>query len=205
MHKKPHPKGKIMTLNKMATGLLFAVVLIFSGCGSSGSSSTAPVQPAEPGNPTVPAEPGNPAVVDSTTITTIHGEAIQVDKTAGGFIFHGYEGKIVLLEVYGDTCPHCVASIPVLNGLQAKYPDDVVVIALESYGTLTNASKQQYITIPKANTGNMFLFIKSLTGYSMNAVPYLMVLDRNGDYVYDDLISGDFPLSTIEGLIQGLL
>jgi len=129
---------------------------------------------------------------------------IQVDKTAGGFIFHGYEGKIVLLEVYGDTCPHCVAAIPAYNSLQAKYQNDMVVIALESYGTLTNASRQQYITIPKANTGNMFMFIRSLTGYSMNAVPYLMVLDRNGDYVYESLLA-DFPLDTIESLIQSLL
>ncbi len=187
-----------MKFNKLAAGLFFAGMLLLSGCGSSSDSSTAPTQP------TTPTQPNNPAVLESTTITSTSGQVIQVDKTAGGFIFHGYEGKIVLLEVYGDTCPHCVQAIPSYNALQAKYPNDVVIIALESYGTLTNAPQQQYITIPKANTGSMFPFIQSLTGYSLQAVPYLMILDRNGDYVYENVLA-DFPLDTIDSFIQNLL
>ncbi len=139
-----------------------------------------------------------------TIITTTDGKKIRVDSTPAGFVFEGYVGKIVLLEVYGDTCPHCIAAIPSYNALQKKYPKDVVIIALESYGTLSNASQQQYITIPKANTGTMFSSIKSLTGYNRQAVPYLMILDRNGDYVYEKVLS-DFPESTIDGIIQGLL
>ena len=185
-----------MKFNKLAASLFFSGMLLLSGCGSSDSSSTPPAA-------TPPPATCSP-VLDTTTITTIGGETIQVDKTAGGFIFRGYEGKIVLLEVYGDTCPHCVAAIPSYNTLQAKYPNDVVIIALESYGTLTNAPQQQYITIPRANTGSMFSFIQSLTGYSLQAVPYLMILDRNGDYVYESVLA-DFPLDTIDSFIQNLL
>lgn len=139
-----------------------------------------------------------------TTIVTTTGKKIRVDSTPGGFVFEGYVGKIVLLEVYGDTCPHCIAAIPSYNALQKKYPNDVVIIALESYGTLTNASQQQYITIPKVDTGTMFSSIQSLTGYNRQAVPYLMILDRKGDYVYEKVLA-DFPEATIDGIIQGLL
>jgi len=139
-----------------------------------------------------------------TTITSTTGENIRVDRTAEGFIFKGYEGKIVLLEVYGDTCPHCIDAIPAYNRLQAKYPNDVVIIALESYGTLINASSQQYITIPKANTGSMFSFIQILTGYHRQAVPYLMILKRNGDIIYDNILA-NFPESTIDNIIQNNL
>ena len=139
-----------------------------------------------------------------TTITTTKGKKIRVDSTPGGFVFEGYVEKIVLLEVYGDTCPHCVAAIPSYNRLQAKYSKDVVIIALESYGTLSHAGEQQYITIPKAKTGSMFSFIQSLTGYHRQAVPYLMILARDGDYVYEKVLA-DFPESTIDGIIQGLL
>ena len=138
-----------------------------------------------------------------TTITTTKGKKIRVDKIPNGFVFEGHVGKIVLLEVYGDTCPHCTAAIPAYNRLQAKYSKDVVIIALESYGTLSNAGRQQYITIPKANTGSMLSFIQSLTGYHQQAVPYLMILDRDGDIVYDEILA-DFPESTIDGIIQGL-
>jgi thiol-disulfide isomerase/thioredoxin len=188
---------------------LFFTGLLLSGCGSNSKENPAAVtQPAATQTAATPAAATPPAatpnVLASTTIVTTAGQSIQVDKTAGGFIFHGYEGKIVLLEVYGDTCPHCVAAIPSYNALQAKYSNDVVVIALESYGTLTNAGQQQYITVPKANTGNMFSFIKELTGYGLQAVPYLMILYRSGDYTYQQVLA-DFPQAEIDSRIQQLL
>ncbi len=196
-----------MKYTKLIATLFFAGMLLLSGCGSSDAPSTTP-PPAETPTPPSAENPTPPSaenpVLESTNIVTISGETIQVDRTAGGFIFRGYEGKIVLLEVYGDTCPHCVEAIPSYNNLQAKYPNDVVVIALESYGTLTNASQQQYITIPKANTGSMFPFIQGLTGYNLEAVPYLMILSRDGDIIYDEVLA-NFPAATIENLIDSLL
>ena len=198
-----------MKYTKLLASLFFTGLLL-SGCGSNTKedpiAATSPAEtPATAETPTsqTPTAP-TANVLASTTIVTTTGQSIQVDKTAGGFIFHGYEGKIVLLEVYGDTCPHCIAAIPSYNALQAKYANDVVVIALESYGTLTNAASQQYITVPKANTGNMFSFIRELTGYGLQAVPYLMILDRNGDYTYQQVLA-DFPEAEIDTRIQQLL
>ena len=185
-----------MKYNKLAASLFFSGMLLLSGCGSSDSSSSTP--PAE----TPPAS--TPQVLDSTTVVTTAGQTIRVDKTADGFIFQGYEGKIVLLEVYGDTCPHCIEAIPAYNRLQAKYPNDVFVIALESYGTLMNAGLSQYAIVPKANTGNMFPFIRDLTGYNLEAVPYLMILSRDGGLVYNQILA-DFPEAEIDSLIQQLL
>ena len=191
-----------MKLNTLATTFLFAGALMLSGCGSSDTTATTPVEttPSAGTTPSVGTAP-SAAVVDSTTITTIDGTVIKVNKTATGFVFEGYENKIVLLEVYGDTCPHCIEAIPSYNALQAKYSDDVVVIALESYGTLTNASQQQYITVPRDNTGSMFPFIRDLIGYSLEGVPYLLILSRDGTIVYNELLA-NFPMETIDGLIQ---
>lgn len=140
----------------------------------------------------------------NTTITTTTGKKIRVDRTAEGFIFKGYEGKIVLLEVYGDTCPHCLDAIPAYNRLQAKYSKDVVIIALESYGTLTNAYRQHYLTIPRGKTGSMFSYIRTLTGYNRQAVPYLMIMSRDGNIIYDNILA-NFPESTIGNIIQNNL
>jgi len=193
-----------MKYNKLTASLFFSGMLLLSGCGSSSnsSSSSAEAQPAATtAAPATPAATSN--ALASTTIVTTSGKTIQVDKTAGGFIFHGYEGKIVLLEVYGDTWPHCVAAIPAYNRLQAKYPNDVRIIALESYGTLTNAGQQQYDTVPRANTGNMFPLIKEQTGYGLQAVPYLMILNKSGNIIYNEVLS-DFPEAAIDNLIQEL-
>ena len=183
-----------MKYNTLIASLLSAAILILlSGCGGSGNNTTPPAAATPQGE-----------AVNSTTITSTAGEVIKVNKTANGFVFEGYEGKIVLLEVYGDTCPDCMAAIPIYNRLQANYPNDVVIIALESYGTLNNAGLQQYITIPKANTGNMFSFIRDLTGYNLEAVPYLMILSRDGGIVYDSILAG-FPENEINNFIQQLL
>jgi len=182
--------------SKLIIALLFSGTLFLSGCGGGGSKGASNSQSAS-GNT------NTPTVLDTTIITTTTGQQIQVDNTSDGFIFHGYENKIVLLEVYGDTCPHCIAAIPQYNDIQARYANDVVVIALESYGTLTHASEQNYITVPKANTGKMFTFIQDLTGYNFQAVPYLMIFARNGSKVYDSILA-DFPKSTIENYIQQL-
>jgi len=147
-----------------------------------------------------------------TTIVTTSGKTIRVDRTPNGLVFEGYVGKIVLLEVYGSSCPHCLAAIPEYNKVQAKYPKDVVVITLESYGTLDNAGLQQYVndhqirylTVAQENTGTMFSFIRTLTGYNRQAVPYLMIFARDGDNVYDNILA-DYPESTIDTIIQGLL
>jgi len=181
-----------MTFNKLAISFLFTASLLLSGCGGddSKSSSTSTTNTS--------------AAVDTTTITTTSGKSIQVDKTANGFVFHGYEGQVILLEVYGDTCPHCLDAIPAYNRLQAKYANSMKVIALESYGTLTNAGMQQYDTVGKANTGKMFSFIKDLKGYNLQAVPYLMILSKDGTIVYDKILS-DFPESDIDARIQQLL
>ena len=148
--------------------------------------------------------PNPPTIIGTTTITSTKGQVINVKQTDKGFIFEGYENKIVLLEVYGDTCPHCVDAIPSYNSIQSSYPDDVVVIGLESWGTLHYAPQQQYITIPRQNTGNMFAFIQSLTGYARQAVPYLMILDRSGAITYDKILA-NFPMNEIETRIQQLL
>lgn len=190
--------------NSKLIASIFIGALLLTGCGGGGGSDTpAAAETPAPSSTETAAAPAY-QVLGTTTITTTGGQTIQVDKTEGGFIFHGYEGKIVLLEVYGDTCPHCIAAIPSYNALQARYPNDVVVIALESYGTLTNASKQQYLTVPKANTGEMFPFIKDLTGYGLQAVPYLMMMNRDGNIFYEKVLA-DFPESEIDAQIKNFL
>jgi len=200
-------------MKKTLFSTLLAVAIMFAlpNCGSSSkktsktpTSDTNTTHTPEKNTTKTPTKTTTPTVLDTTSITTTDGKVIQVDRTNNGFVFKGYEGKIVLLEVYGDTCPHCVAAIPSYNKLQAKYPNDVVIIALESYGTLTNAGKQKYITVAKSNTGNMFSYIQSLTGYARQAVPYLMILARDGGYVYAEVLS-EFPEETIESRIKSLL
>src|SRR4051794_5518625 len=41
-----------------------------------------------------------------------------------------YRGKVVLLEFMQTTCPHCAAFTSVLDKVQKKYGDKVVILAV---------------------------------------------------------------------------
>jgi len=163
----------------------FASLLMLSGCNDDTSTSVTPPPVAEE-----PAVPETPAVA-TTVITTTDGETINVKVTENGFVFEGYEGKIVLLEVYGYTCPHCISAIPVYNAIQNNYKNDVVVISIEDYGQsaagLANglAKQMQYRTVAQENSGNMKHYIEGFVG-PLGGVPYLLVLGRDG--ALDDVI-----------------
>ena len=210
-----------MTYSKLTAGFLVAGMLLLSGCGSSTvddaiSSATgtqpSPETPAQDEAPAQVETPVSSPVLDSTTVTTVGGKTIKVNKTANGLVFEGYEGKIVLLEMYGWNCPHCIAAIPGYNRLKNKYPNDVYIITVESYGTNPDMQKYvadygiQYDTVAKQNAGKLPAFVQSLTGYTVEAagVPSLLVFTRSGDLA-EYLPPQDLPEAYVDSLIQGLL
>jgi len=147
--------------------------------------------------------------IEFTKVTNTDDETMRVDRIPNGLVVEGQQRKILLVEVYGYSCPHCTAMIPVYNRLQAKYPNDVYVLTIESYG-LTNAELKQYVadkeiqydTVAVEKSGNIFSFIRSIAG-QWGGVPWLLVLDRDGKLVETHL--GDLPESEIDNLIQSLL
>ena len=201
-----------MKHKKVIVSLLFTSALLLSGCGTDNKDNATTTPPSTEQTPPSTQTP-TAQIIDSTTIVTTSGRTIKVDRTPGGLIFEGYEGKIVLLEIYGDTCPHCIAAIPGYNRLQARYPNDVYVITIESYGQLNNAGLQQYVmtngiqydTVAKENAGKIFLFMQDMTGYTLTqGVPALSILTRSGDLA-DYLPPQDLNEAYVNGIIQGLL
>ena len=173
-----------MKYTKLATTFLFAGMLMLSGCGSSDTADTTP-----PVNNTPPSGSTAP-VTHETSVLTTSGESIPVQATTEGFNFIGYEGKPVLLEFYGDTCPHCIDAIPEYNNIQAKYGNDILILTIDAPGafaTLDNAGLQAFVashgityrTISQENQGNMKAYAEELVG-AMPGVPYVLILNRNG-------------------------
>jgi len=152
-----------------------------------------------------------PPVKYSTTITTAKGEKIGVLRTKNGLVFEGYENRIVLLEVYGYSCPHCKDAIPDYNAVKNKYPNDVYVITLENYG-LNNIELQNYVrqygiqydTVATENSGKLLQYFVELGGPIMG-VPNLLVFRRDGTVEKYFPLLGNFPKQEIDNLIQSLL
>jgi len=151
-------------------------------------------------------------VLEKTTIQTVGGEKIQIERMRDGLVFKGYEDKIVLLEAFGHSCPPCKASIPGYNRLQKKYQKDIVVIAIEVWGSDNSGLKQyaeqnsiQYKAVSKASSGKMIRFMQNLTGWVPGlGVPYLMLFQKGG-VLAKDVPPHGLDEAYVEGLIQKLL
>ncbi len=149
---------------------------------------------------------------DNTTVTTVEGKKIAIYKTQNGLYIEGEENKIVLLEMYGYSCPHCQDAIPGYNEFKAKYPKDVYILTVEVYG-LDNASLKQYAqdrgmtydTVAMENAGKLIDFFGQFTGWTPPVgVPALLVFSKDGDrikYYYPQ----DLPKDDVDALIQSLL
>jgi thiol-disulfide isomerase/thioredoxin len=151
-------------------------------------------------------------VLEQTSIQTIGGEKIQVERMKDGLVFKGYEDKIVLLEAFGHSCPPCKASIPGYNRLQKKYQKDIVIIAIEVWGSDNTGLKKfaqqhgiQYKAVSKASAGKIVKFMQNMTGWVPGlGVPYLMLFTRGGLLV-KDVPPQRLHESYVEGLIKEFL
>jgi thiol-disulfide isomerase/thioredoxin len=202
-------------------GALCASILLLSGCDTDElklpaktEESTQAQAPAEQTDPQTQAtqEQEEPAQVYEleTTITTVDGEAIHIKSTEDRFIVEGYEGKIILFEVFAWWCPDCKAAVPALNNIQAKHSENVVVIALENDGIsndelrdYVNTNNLEYRAVAKGSSGSLVPYAKSKGGWS-GEIPFVLVIDSNGE-VYRSLSGpSEVTESTIESIIADL-
>jgi len=154
------------------------------------------------------------SIKNSTTLITTDGKKIQVDRVSKGLIFHGYENKIVILEVYGDTCPYCIAAIPEYNELQKKYKDNIQIITIESYGRLDRKALQQFAkkhhmefpTVAKQDSGKVLDYIEELTEYRPEryGVPAILIFNRDGTFA-KGIPPQPFNKKYLTGLIERLI
>jgi len=148
-------------------------------------------------------------ILDITTIKTIEGKTIQVERNKEGLLFKGYEKKIVLLEFFGYGCPPCQASIPGLNRLQHTFPKDIVVITIESWDLKKNKLKDyvknmdiQYKVVAKEDTGKIFTFVEGLNGWSPRyGVPFLMIFSFGGRLA-ENVLAHDINEDHIKNIIE---
>jgi thiol-disulfide isomerase/thioredoxin len=143
-------------------------------------------------------------------IANSNGKKVGVMRTKNGLVFEGHENQIVLLETYGNSCPHCKAAIPDYNDLKKQFPKDVYIITVETYG-LSNAQLKQYAknygitydTVAKEKSGKLLQYFNEL-GYATTGVPNLLVLRRDGTVAKFYPLLADFPKSEIVDLIHNL-
>jgi DNA-binding beta-propeller fold protein YncE len=116
-------------------------------------------------------------------------------------------GKVVLLDFWTFCCINCMHIIPDLKKLEAKYPDELVVIGVHSAkflteqetGNIRQAILRYDIEHPVVNDKDF----KIWTSYGANAWPTVVLIDPRGDVVGHH--SGEGVFESMDGAIGDII
>ena len=188
--------------------VLFTVVLallILSGCSNDSqekdTKDTGKISQEKSSNKEAPIKKDAGIVLTDTS-----GNDIKVKETKDGFIFEGYENKVVLINFFATWCPPCKAEIPHLNNLQQKYSKDVKIISI-----LLEEHKSNEEIVKFINKNSIeFTISNSLDNYKLaqkvggvQSIPFMLIYDRKGSYSQHYI--GAVPEEMIEADIKKVL
>ncbi len=142
-------------------------------------------------------------------IKTVQGPILTVGESHTGFLFPPFKEKIILLQIFGQDCPHCFKEIPIINSLQEKYHQNLQIIALQvqepmSKGKANSLIQQFNINYPLIDRkeGNDLMYgLKK--NYEWNGVLPFILLIKDG--VTQEVFRGEKSQERIERAIQELL
>jgi len=79
------------------------------------------------------------------TLKSIRGKVIHIAKQPKGYAFPEYRGKVVILEMFGKDCPHCINQLPIIKKIRRKYRGRLEVIAIQSQDRMSKFVARDYI------------------------------------------------------------
>lgn len=119
----------------------------------------------------------------------------------------GLQGKIILLDFWTYGCINCLHMIPVLEQLEERFAEELVVIGVHSAkfdneGETTNIRQivQRYnLQHPVINDSDFLVW----RGFGVNAWPTFMIIDPNGNVVARQ--SGEVPYEAFEAYLSNMI
>ena len=128
---------------------------------------------------------------------SIQGKKIVIVERKTGFIFPQYTNKIVLLQMFGKNCSHCIKEIPVMGKIYQKYRNKVEIIAVQVEDKMSSREAKKFIRkhrikypiIPGDHATNLQYNIQSTYGWT-GVLPYTLVI-KNGvtEFTYPGEVS----------------
>ena len=129
-------------------------------------------------------------------------EWMLTDEYGEKLALQDLKSKVILLQFTSVNCGPCRASIPSLNRLASQYdPEDLVVIAIESYTKNTNV-----LTTYRKRTGLEYPFLMSEkkvnSAYNIRGTPVIFILDA--DRIIQEVVNGYGGESTDNQIIESI-
>jgi len=127
-----------------------------------------------------------PKVGEQHILQSIRGKTITIIERKRGFLFPQYKNKVIILEIFGKDCPHCLKEIPILRKIRNRYRGKLEIISIQAQGRMSRGEARNYINrhrirypiIEGDDATNLQYFIQATYGWS-GILPYTLVV-KNG-------------------------
>lgn len=142
-------------------------------------------------------------------LRSIQGQKIIIIDNERGFSFPQHKNKIVILELFGKNCSHCIKEMPIMGKLYRKYRNKLEIIAIQVEDRMSRFEGKRllqnnhikYPIIPGEDATNLQYNIQSTYGWN-GILPYTMVI-KNG--VTEFTYSGEVSYKEINRDIRSIL
>ena len=119
-------------------------------------------------------------------------------------------GKVVLLDFWTYGCINCMHMFPVLKQLEAKYPDELVIVGVhsakfENEGQTENIRQivQRYDLHHPVVNDNQFAIWSAYAPYGVQAWPSFVLIDPRGNLLA--VQAGEVPFEAFDHVISGMV
>jgi thiol-disulfide isomerase/thioredoxin len=129
-------------------------------------------------------------------MTDLNGEIRNINE---------WDGQIILLNFWATWCPPCLSEIPGFMELQTQYGEQgfqVIGIAVDDEEAVRQYVSESKMNYPVIAAEFEALELSSRYGNRMGAVPYSVIINRNGEI--SDRITGELHKNEAEALLKKL-
>lgn len=142
-------------------------------------------------------------------LKSIQGQPITIIERSNGYVFPELKNKIVILEMFGKNCSHCIKEMPIMNKLRRQYGNKLEIVALQVEGKMSpmqaNALiKRHRITYPIISgetATNLQYHVQNTYGWT-GILPFVMLIK---DGVTEASYRGQVSYNEINNDIRSLL
>jgi len=142
-------------------------------------------------------------------LRSIQGKPVIIVERKTGFIFPQYKNKVVILELFGKDCSHCIKEMPIMEKIFHKYKKNLNIIAIQVENKMSKNEARRllrkhrikYPIISGDSATNLQYNIQSTYGWT-GILPYILVI-KNG--VTEFTYPGEISYKEINKDIRSLL
>jgi thiol-disulfide isomerase/thioredoxin len=142
-------------------------------------------------------------------LPTIQGQSLSVNEQRTGLNFPQYQGKIILLQIFGKDCEFCFKEMPIIQKIQRKYQGKLQIIAIQGQERMSPATSSRliqkydmnYPIVERDDAKNLLSYIGTTYNWT-GVLPFIQIIkDGSTEATFSD---GGVSFSELSEVIGGL-